>query len=167
MQYQKKKDNKIKKSTPSAHPTLECEQFSPLTQKQPPQELVMCNAPVIKQWEDVKDQGMEWGGGWEVALEMSSLLPLGKPVPLSELVQKYPPTPRNAPSHSLHGSSLWWGVIAYFWQSPDGSAWSAWVGGEKSAANAMASVFVLFILKLFSKPKQQPVRQGVSAWDSL
>lgn len=23
----------------------------------------MCNAPVIKQWEDVKDQGMEWGGG--------------------------------------------------------------------------------------------------------
>lgn len=60
MQYQKKIKNK---STHSAHPTSECEQFSPLTQKQPPQELVMCNAPVIKQWEDVKDQGMEWKGG--------------------------------------------------------------------------------------------------------
>jgi len=35
----------------STHPTLECEQFSPITQEQSPQELVMCNAPVIKQWE--------------------------------------------------------------------------------------------------------------------
>lgn len=65
---------------------LECEQFSPITQEQSPQKLVMCNAPVIKQWEYVKNQGMEWKGGWEIVLEMSSPLPLGKPAPLSELV---------------------------------------------------------------------------------
>lgn len=41
------------------------------------------------------------------------------------------------------------------------------MGGEKSVANVMTSVFVLFILKLFFKPKQQPAREGVSAWDSL
>ena len=46
----------------------------------------MCNAPVIKLWEYVKNQGMEWKGGWEVVLEMSSPLPLGKLAPLSELV---------------------------------------------------------------------------------
>lgn len=46
----------------------------------------MCNAPVIKQWVYVKNQGMEWKGGWEAILEMSSSLPLSKIVPLSELV---------------------------------------------------------------------------------
>lgn len=46
----------------------------------------MCNAPVIKQWEYVKNQGMECNGGWEVVLEISSPLPLSKAVPLSELV---------------------------------------------------------------------------------
>lgn len=78
-----KKKEKKRKST---HPMLECEQFSPITQDQSPQELVMCNVPVIKQWEYVKNQGMEWKGGWEVVLGMSSPLPLGKPDPLSELV---------------------------------------------------------------------------------
>lgn len=48
-----------------------------------------------------------------------------------------------------------------------GSLWSAGVGGEKSVADVMASVFVLFIVKLFFKPKQQPASKGVSAWDSL
>lgn len=64
---------------------LECEQFS-ITQEQSPQELVMCNAPVIKQWEYVKNQGMELKGGWEIVLGMSSPLPLSKLTPLSELV---------------------------------------------------------------------------------
>lgn len=64
---------------------LECEQFS-ITQEQSPQELVMCNAPVIKQWEYVKNQGMELKGGWEIVLGMSSSLPLSKLTPLSELV---------------------------------------------------------------------------------
>lgn len=80
MQCKKKKNKK------STRPTLECEQFSPITQKQSAQELVMCNAPVIKQWEYVKNQGMECNGGWEVVLEISSPLPLSKAVPLSELV---------------------------------------------------------------------------------
>lgn len=61
----------------------------------------MCNVPVIKQWEYVKNQGMEWKGGWEIVLEMSSSLPLSKPVPLFELVLEYPPTPRNALSPTL------------------------------------------------------------------
>lgn len=51
--------NTKKKKKKSTRPTLECEQFSPITQKQSAQELVMCNAPVIKQWEYVKNQGME------------------------------------------------------------------------------------------------------------
>lgn len=75
-----------KKERKSTRPTLECEQFSPITQEQSPQELVMCNAPVIKQWVYVKNQGMEWKGGWEAILEMSSSLPLSKIAPLSELV---------------------------------------------------------------------------------
>lgn len=54
---QKKPHNK--KPRKSTRPMLECEQFSPITQEQPPQELVMCNAPVIKPWEYVKNQGME------------------------------------------------------------------------------------------------------------
>lgn len=79
-------DSIKKKKRKSTHPMLECEQFSPITQDQPPQELVMCNAPVIKQWEYVKNQGMECKGGREIILEMSSPLPLSRLAPLSELV---------------------------------------------------------------------------------